>query len=82
MWFQYTQVENTRPLFKVMIQRARSFFGEAKKYNDSAESSAQHKPQKDPNFNLLRRELDKAVQAVPVVEDNFCQTLLWQISRI
>ncbi|CAD7967085.1 unnamed protein product [Amoebophrya sp. A25] len=68
-------VENSRPLFKVMIQRARSFFGEAKKYNDSAESSAQHKPQKDPNFNLLRRELDKAVQAVPVVEDNFCQTI-------
>ncbi|CAD7958206.1 unnamed protein product [Amoebophrya sp. A120] len=67
-------VKNTRPLLKVMIARQRSFFGEAKKYNDNAESSVQHKPQKDPNFNLLRRELDKGVQAVPVVSEGNCQT--------
>eukprot|EP00392_Amoebophrya_sp_AT5.2_P018188 g18665.t1 len=67
-------VKNTRPLLKVMICRARSWYGEPKKYNDAAESSVQHKPQKDPNFNLLRKELDKSCQAVPEVTEGFCQT--------
>lgn len=49
-------------------------FGEPKKYNDAPDSSIQHKPQKDPNFNLLRKELDVGVQAIPDTKNGISQT--------
>ncbi len=67
-------IENTRTLLKVQIARTRNWFGEAKKYNDAVDASIQHKPQKDPNFNLLRRELEVAVQAVPETQEGIAQT--------
>lgn len=65
--------ENARRLISAEITRERKYFGEVKKWNDS-EAALTVKPQKDPNFNLLRKEMDAGVQAVQVMRENVSQT--------
>jgi len=67
-------VLDTRPLIKNQIQRKRLFFGQPIKFNDAPENIHLCRPQKDPNFALQRRELEKGIQAVCEYETVSTQT--------
>jgi hypothetical protein len=67
-------VSNSRPLMQLMITRARAHFGKNLKLSDAGENLQNCRPHKDPNFALLRKELEIGVQAVKETRSSSCQT--------
>jgi len=68
-------VHNSRPLMQLMITRARANFGKALKLSDAGENLQNCRPHKDPNFALLRKELEIGIQAVKETRSSSCQTV-------
>lgn len=70
----YFTVTNSRPLMQMSISQKRAAFGASVKFSDSGENLQSCRPQKDPNFALLRKELEMGIQSVKEMATSSCQT--------
>jgi hypothetical protein len=77
-------VKAKRPLISLTISRPRREFQQPITLTSKeADESAVMRSHKDPNFDLTRKELDKAIQAVPELADNMSQTTWYRkVNRI
>jgi WD40 repeat protein len=72
-------VQNSRPKMQLMIMRPRGLFGKSFKFTDSGENINGARPQKDPNYSLLRKELELGIQAVKEMRTVACQTTWYRL---